>query len=1503
MNNPQEVEYKIIGNGNIVVSNVHGSTITINCNNSEEIQKLLNEFSEKLPNTLLTLLKEALEVNQLQNILKRLTQSSKNLIANIRNNIGGHLHFERNETLSDLENAIIEYPMTIIHGHAGMGKSGITKAFVEKYQSESNQVFAFKGDELIGNNLDEIISKKVGLPTNTIELFKKSESAETILIWVDSLEKLLESNQKDAFIDLLRLLSVNTNIRLVVTIRTYALHQLRFSFLQYQFTKIKIIEIQPLSNEEQKKVLESFPFFQPLFENPRIESLIRTPFYLNEAVGLKNSPLYDVPETLDEITLKKHLWQGTIEGSKHSLTLDKRKRRGSIFLEIAIKRAKALSLMIPLDNPDYESIETLKKDFVIVTDDENERFAPAHDIFEDWALSKYIQKSFAEKTNTSNFFNSIGSEFPIRRGFRLWLQEKLKTQDTEINDFIYESINTPSVKQHWKDEILVSVLQSDNGFDFLQTNQKYLLADNAKHLGRFITVFRTACKSPKIQPDTKRFTSWNFIPQGQGWGALLRFMYENLQYLTSYYSSIIEFIRDWENKIDNFFHIPRNLQNEARQAALLLIHILSSVEEKFIDGIFNPDTKSYEQAMNSLFHLVTVATPEMESLLREALLYHEDERRKKESFYNKIIEQTLSYYNAWQVHYVLPDLVCEAAIQIWKFKPKKNDEWGHYRDSDRLEEFGLEKNYRLNYFPASAYQTPIYSLLLNQTVKGLGLVIEIINHSTLNYIKNLVERSAEKTQCMRRLIGNDDYIEVEIMLNDGKIVKQYGNYVLYQMFRGTGQATPYLLQSVLMALEKYLLELASSKNEKDHDFLRLYFDYLLESSVSIATTAVLASVAMAYPEAVGDRVFSLMTIKEIYEWDISRMVSESGSFIPIPVKGYDNYFKDERIEANQLQHRKKMFESFITELAFNKPEYSNRIFAILDKFYTEINDNDYQWKLKLNKMDIRKWQITDTVVSETQTGFIVEAVIDEDIKKEFEPFHQEQAKTSEIHKYSNWAFFDIYQGKNLENNTYQEWVNAYKSSVKAFEDGYYGFIAPMHTPAAIAHIGLNHHLSGLNLEEKEWCIEIVILFSEIFIEKAKNPYDIGFMDDKANSPNLFDEEPSLTILPFLLKEEFDEDTRQKARELIFEGLISWHFTDNLKKRYFECYRENLWQIAPTVAMACWAGIVQLANIKKERNSVLKMPKEYYGKKEHKLAQKFEKQISELKQTVVKGTIQPNFSNLSFENYDSSLLINALLIIPYNTQFIVLHDFIKQYMAILFESAIEKKNDFSQRPIDNMRDRFEFNEFLSFYLLNQPIEDSIPILDLWLNLRDKITERYYRGDTYEFIDRTLMFMILRTDENNKYTNSFNALWNHFERSEKIGFSHRLFLKLEWKQDADNWNPLKGRKTFYYHAIAKHGHYELDVVLELLSGIGTTELLPECILSFVEAIKRKEEISDKIVDFNFYYAEKLIERMFCLHRASIRSNRKMLDSFVYFLDKMVLQGSSLAFYARENLIALS
>ena len=148
----------------------------------------------------------------------------------------------------------------------------------------------------------------------------------------------------------------------------------------------------------------------------------------------------------------------------------------------------------------------------------------------------------------------------------------------------------------------------------------------------------------------------------------------------------------------------------------------------------------------------------------------------------------------------LSDLVV-AVAQIYLFCTQEELEHEFRGSSLGVElNFGLKENLHHGHFPASAYRGPWLPLLRYHPERGIDLFVSVFNHSADWYAHPRVHDRLEPA------------FQITLKFADGTTQQQWVNGRLWNLYRGTSVA-PYALQSMAMALERWLLELAESNSE------------------------------------------------------------------------------------------------------------------------------------------------------------------------------------------------------------------------------------------------------------------------------------------------------------------------------------------------------------------------------------------------------------------------------------------------------------------------------------------------------------------------------------------------------------------------------------------------------------------------------------------------------------------------------------------------------------------
>lgn len=1390
----------------------------------------------------------------------------------ISNTIGGTWHLPRLGLMSDLATAIESNPITIVHGEAGAGKSVSVKDCVSK---EVHHLLAFKGEQICQESLSNLL-RGIGIEVDQTALFSSPLLEGRVIVWIDGAEKCVERNQFETLFDFVRLIQLFPEFRLVITIRKYALEHFRLPVLTAVYRKTAFFEVPLLNQQEQNEVALHFPNVKKLFDNPKLRRFLAVPFYLNFAVLLNE----DGDEPLDQHTFKEKIWMRVIDKGKL--------RRSEVFAGLALKRAREMALYVRPETADWAIIEELEHDQVLVREDgASDRYAPAHDIFEDWALVRFVRHSYRDSQQSASFFSQLGSTYAIRRGFRFWLQEEIKQHPEEISRFATTCLGDNSIAQYWKDETFIALIQSDEGGSLLEANKALLLSDNSRLLLRFIHLFRTACKEPAAANPTNSDEPWrmystNYLPVGSGWGVLILFLHKHLENIPDN-GLVYSFLNDWSKKL--VWGMP--LPDEAREAGLISLSIFWRLADRHKSGFYQGDNELRKGTLFLAFRLTKVINEEVKELLEKtltAIKYSKEKSEKLEGMYGLIWDEMLFFFHCREVCIFFPDLVMEAAWEKWIDNTPilhTPHVYGRHRDYNR--DYGLVSEHGLGGFPASAYQTPVLWLLRFHPAKTLIWIVKL-----MNYVAQIYANSDSS--------NDDQFKDVQITLNDGRVINQLGNYTFYQMFRGTGRMTPEVLQSVLMALEKWLFECASAETKEDNGLTQSAFDFLLNCSETVATSSVLISLAMAYPEVVGNGVFPLLRTRDFYQWDSGRMIAEINASAPRGAKEYGQLYQDERFEANQMGHRKKRLEDFVVDQFSRTPSFMEQMFPILDKFWKDALEKETDWRFCLNRMDIRKWERGEIIEDEGKQYVTFQPGLEEDLLKISHHLEEERAIERPILSAKLWAH-NVFKKNKVESQTFSDWQHHYNGLQKAEKVELTISANRLFAPALLAAVGVRDFFKELDKEQLAWC-EVHLLIraqKEVEKEKKNEPWDLR------SYLNPFEDVPSLFTLVLLLRDGHDPAIQPQVIQLLFESLLSIEFSNNLKNKFFDYVRENLWTIDRQTAYACWAGLIDYAHLWQGRS-----PRSFDPYSRDKAVKKevdeFEEAVNSLTKRVVGHDTKFNELPSDLTRDANFWLDKALCILPMDLQEPEFRAFVEKYLSLLMFETLEEdgKTVWGGNSGRFTYSHSVFSDAFARFIYSQPREIALPLFDLLVETI--FTTEIYKEDTFEFINSCIEKIMTGIANGPKYdASTFGFFWKHLLdkslASNNVYFASLLLLEspnCTWNDNVINWEPIQKNKSVFIEIIQKLGDTVPNSVIRLIGGIGSGTLLPDGIL-WVHKIL----ISVGTENIRIYDVEKLLTRIWVSHARQIRQDQNLLKNLIGILDIMVEKGSSLAFFMRESM----
>lgn len=505
-----------------------------------------------------------------QQAVSRLQEHCALVLGDIRTELAPGIRLPRTPSLDVLADAVETSRVVVVQGASGSGKSAIVKMLLEALPN-GIVPFAFKAQEFNYPHLHQFLTS-IGVGLSVAQLQYEFALLPRKLLLVDGAERLFELGNHEAFRHLLDQLRDDESWTVVITCRESSAQLLREHLLAQWGTDLSTVAIQPLSTEELEWVSRQAPQLAPLITNKRLTKLLRLPFILS--LAWKAFPPSASPETvcdIDERQFRDIVWRDYVERASQTqggLPI----KRAQCLLSVSVKRASLMTLFVSPEGRDAEAIKALADDGILIKSNKG-GVAPAHDVLEDWAVSRFIAQEFETRAGEpSRFVEAVGTEPAMRRGFRLWLSEALAAPgNQDVMDFVLSAFHRADVPPVWRDEIGVVVLQSDNADEFIRRAERKLLDGNKSLCKRLVHVMRTACKGPNESLlNTLGLAAFRshvvlgsvfVVPVGSGWREFILFIQRNLaSFDLNDADMLLGLLKDWAQGLGPSDALPAEAQ-------------------------------------------------------------------------------------------------------------------------------------------------------------------------------------------------------------------------------------------------------------------------------------------------------------------------------------------------------------------------------------------------------------------------------------------------------------------------------------------------------------------------------------------------------------------------------------------------------------------------------------------------------------------------------------------------------------------------------------------------------------------------------------------------------------------------------------------------------------------------------------------------------------------------------------------------------------------------------
>lgn len=1425
--------------------------------------------------------------------MQRLQNHSKTVQESIQTTLGKTLQLPRVKLVEATVHALTNSKIVLISGTAGSGKSVLARKVID-FLSGDSICISFRAEEFAVSHIDEaLLRNQMQSTSEQLRNILESQQDKKIVFHLESVERILESSTRDAFTDLLMMCRDVENWHILMTCRDYSTFLIQSALLNSARIPHSIIDVYPLSDDELEYVKGAFPFLERPLKNARLRLLLSNPYTLDQALRIDWSS--DLPQS--ERDFRNFYWDQVVLAPR-PLVNGMAQRRSTAFINIALQRAKALSPYTTRQGIESDVVEGLRKDGLIVESSSNSSLvAPAHDVLEDWALLRWLDDLFAaNEGDLAYLVDGVGPYPALRRTYRGWVSALVDLEPNvadEVFEWVAESVD---ITLSFRDDTLTALLRSPNAPNLLKRNQQRLFSEDFSLLKRIIYLTRIACVAPpKWLNHFSDFGSLIVIPDGPSWAAIAEVISGNIDKFERFsHELLVAFIEDWIRLVP--FNGPHPDGEEFVGA--IAFWLLERVGGYGRNNLL-------ERVLKVIAHIPCSDNDRFISILTAKPDYRSRGWEVRNKLRTMVLRESFGGYVARE----LPDVIIAAAKDDFLLTKEEVDRWDPWRHSSLIEPlFGIRDSAYGHFMPASAYQGFFIALLRSHFWKAIHFILYMCNYSA-DWYQNPPNRLRQG-----RL---EPAFELDLEFDDGSSKRQIANGRLWRLYRGTSVG-PNVLQSMLMALELRLLDGAKHTGDKLDDLLI----WLMKNTDSVAVTAVVASVATAFPHLSSKSLLVLLKSKHCIRLDRERFGAENQAPSTysgmIPSTTDNKIYDQERQKADARKHRKEDLEHAIFTLQFG--EKKDQIQEILDAYRGDLppedeqNTEDRLWRISLNRMDLRKYKIGEPVlagsssekssganVADTQTVVpLIPVEPAPDLKPMVNKSSQDMAMMSQVLGNLMWGQ-KMFEKSNDSQFSLAEW----RSRLAVVQDKNYlkknvlGGSLGSGGPGYIAAVCVRECWDDLDSESIEWCVKRVC--SEV-LESENWAYN-----ERQQEKIMSGDAPSASVIPLLSTKNLGDELNGLVRSALpvaithSNGIVRWYAVNGVRRDFSI---ENL------------EVVIGFVNLLATETIQVQASYDHYRSSERAFVPTG---FDEIHKTVT-TSVRDRFLN-------GAILVDAFHLLNPSSDFGG-QAFARCLSMLLSCSESEQAREAFQRltlvlvqwwaeddtrerkgrsPIHSYSDYRNFRGLLKKFVFIASFDASIAVLEPILEASERFPKE---------VGEVLLEFVIEADTNPQ-AEQFWLIWDQFaarlmkttwlptlDREHPFGSElvSNIFLGRWWKEDVRHWKHLTGGYSSKIEDLFKSmptSPIIFDYFIRYLYKVGENSI-PRGYVLITEKLKGTEwrallDSSDTI-----FMLEVVLQRDVYGRPHFLKRKKRVRLSVLYLLDVLVELGSSAAFRMRDDFV---